>query len=561
MIDRFLSNRRVCIIIQSRLSSRRLPAKALLPLAGYPMVVLCALRAANTGLPVLVATSDKKEDDIIEKLTCINGISCFRGELEDVLSRFTQAVIDYHNDDLVIRITADNVFPDGKFLNLLLDEFESECIDYLGTSSPDDGLPYGLSAEIFKIGALRKANLEANTSFDREHVTPFIRRNLICKQFKLSHIPTYWKSLRCTIDNFSDYVQMIHLFEQIKNPVQISWFELIDKLHELTCINEKTKVCNIEQATFSSENKFILGTAQLGLSYGIANKQGLLKEATAKKLIKKAISLGINTLDTARAYGLSEQRLGRSVAEVDAKNIQFISKLHPLDYLKDDASSEEVRSSVKASVYETCYHLKVSTLDVMLLHRWEHYYKWDGVVWSELVSLKAAGVINKLGVSVTTPDEAICALQDSTVEYIQCPVNMLDWRWRKKNFLVRVSTRPDVFFLARSVYLQGLLLMNSKKWPIFPHVDINKINTTMDSLVCKMKRLNRQDLCLAYVRGLNWINGLVIGVESEKQLEENIELFRKPPLSLEEISEVERSVPSLPETFLNPSSWKLGKEN
>lgn len=433
---------KIIILIQCRLSSSRLPAKALLPIGEYPSVVFCALRAASTGFPVIVATSTDKSDDILEQVLRRNNLQCFRGSLDDVLLRMTEAVAAYHDDDLVVRLTADNVFPDGNFINLVVSQFDESKFDYLGTSSPQDGLPYGLSTEVFKVSALREANRKANTPFDREHVTPYIKRHFRCKQFLLEHVPPSWQHLRCTMDTFDDYLRLLNLFKQIDSPLNTPWMELVKYL-ELS-----TKLGTVEKKRQEKRyENLVFGTAQLGLPYGVANQQGLPSEEQALALMQKAIKAGVMCFDTARAYGLSEQRIGKALKANSKEDIHVISKLHPLNYLSDEASDEQVRFAVKASIYETCYHLKLSKIDTLLLHRWEHRYQWREAVWDELISLKQDGVIKQIGVSVSTPVEVVEALQEPQIEHIQCPVNLLDWRWRQSEFLAAISKRKDVVFL------------------------------------------------------------------------------------------------------------------
>ena len=108
------------VIIQARMSSHRLPRKALLPIENIPIIILVAKRAANTGRHVIVATSNKASDDILVKSLIKNNISFYRGSSENVLSRFAKIVKNFDNEQLIFRLTADNVFPDGK----LLDEME-----------------------------------------------------------------------------------------------------------------------------------------------------------------------------------------------------------------------------------------------------------------------------------------------------------------------------------------------------------------------------------------------------------------------------------------------------
>ncbi|HYS89230.1 MAG TPA: glycosyltransferase, partial [Bradyrhizobium sp.] len=122
---------------------------------GIPVAALCALRAANRGGDVVVATSTDPSDDVLSGKLSEYSIRVIRGPLNDVLGRFVVATADLAADDLVVRLTADNVFPDGEFIERLVREFRSTGADYLGTNPPLDGLPYGVSAEVFSVRILR----------------------------------------------------------------------------------------------------------------------------------------------------------------------------------------------------------------------------------------------------------------------------------------------------------------------------------------------------------------------------------------------------------------------
>ena len=101
------------VILQARTTSTRLPAKALLPIAGYPSVSLAALRAANAGGEVIVATSDDASDDALAAEVQTHQIRVVRGSLHDLLARFHRATDSLSDNDIVVRLTADNVVPDG----------------------------------------------------------------------------------------------------------------------------------------------------------------------------------------------------------------------------------------------------------------------------------------------------------------------------------------------------------------------------------------------------------------------------------------------------------------
>ncbi|OVZ59869.1 hypothetical protein CDO46_22850 [Pigmentiphaga sp. NML030171] len=532
---------RTLVVIQSRLSSSRLPGKALLTLAGRPVAVLCAQRAGSTGLPVLVATSDDPSDDGLAMTLSSHGIACHRGSLEDVLGRMATATSALDDDDRVVRLTADNVFPDGTFIDTLLSTFANAGVDYLGTSSPDDGLPYGMSAEVFTARALRKAAEQAKTAFDREHVTPYIRRHMRMRTFQAPDAEPVWRELRCTLDTFDDYLRLLAIFTNVTAPETTNWRDLVQILVR------QTRPAPIGTL-------FTLGTAQLGLAYGIANTVGQPTSDQTRALIHQALELGVNSIDTARAYGLSEARLGVAL-ERRSSRPRVITKLSPLAEFDAQATPAAVRHAVRASIFESCHALRQPRLDTVLLHRWAHRTEWEAAAWNELLNLKNEGIVGTLGVSVSGPEEAREALRDENVSHIQCPVNLLDWRWRTSQFLAAVADRPDVEFFARSVYLQGLLLLPPSRWPRYEGAPPQHLAGILSALVSQLKRENREDLCLAYVRGLPWIKSLVIGLETPAQLHSNVKLFRHPPLNENERSIVERAIPTLPDTLLNPAKW------
>ena len=532
---------RTLVVIQSRLSSSRLPGKALLTLAGRPVAVLCAQRAGSTGLPVLVATSDDPSDDGLAMTLSSHGIACHRGSLEDVLGRMAAATSALGDDDRVVRLTADNVFPDGTFIDTLLSAFTSADVDYLGTSSPDDGLPYGMSAEIFSARALREAAEQASDAFDREHVTPYIRRHARMKTFHMPEADPVWRELRCTLDTFDDYLRLLAVFADGTTPESTNWRDLIQ------CLARQTK-------PGPTGPLFALGTAQLGLPYGVANTAGQPTPGQTRALIHQALELGINSIDTARAYGLSERRIGSALERLSSRP-RVITKLSPLADLGLEAEENTIRHAIRASIFESCHALRQPRLDTVLLHRWEHRTQWRAAAWNELLNLKNDGVIGRLGVSVSSPEEAGKALCDENVSHIQCPVNLLDWRWRTREFLASAARRPDVEFFARSVYLKGLLLLPPNRWPRYDGETPEHLDGILTTLVSQLKRESRQDLRLAYVRGLPWIKNLVIGLETPVQLQDNVLLFKHPPLDENERRIVERAIPTLPEALLNPAKW------
>src|SRR5687768_6449436 len=103
------------------MGSARLPGKVLLPLGGLPMAVLCARRAATTGRAVMLAIPDGTDDDLLADAAAAHGVTFRRGALDDVLSRFMTAIEDLDDDAVVVRLTADNPFPDGAFVDFVIE--------------------------------------------------------------------------------------------------------------------------------------------------------------------------------------------------------------------------------------------------------------------------------------------------------------------------------------------------------------------------------------------------------------------------------------------------------
>ncbi len=226
-------------VIQIRSSSTRLPRKALLPLAGFPMGVLVALRAMRGDVPVRMATSEDASDDGLTTVLKDQNLNVVRGSLHDVLGRYVTATADMSEDEIVVRLTADNVVPDGDFVKELVASFEQSGLDYLGGDIPDNRMPCGVKGEAFRVSSLRRAAALATDAYDREHVTPWIIRNtrsgiFTSRIFSNEDLAKF----RCTVDTREDFDRVTTLFEGVVDPVSIPWDELVRRLVTLETVRE-----------------------------------------------------------------------------------------------------------------------------------------------------------------------------------------------------------------------------------------------------------------------------------------------------------------------------------
>lgn len=219
---------RTRVVIQSRLNSSRLPGKALLTLAGMPLIELVARRVSRSGHEVVVATSDDHYDQrIADHLTRV-GIPVVRGSLDDVLARFVAATADLADDDTVVRMTGDNPLADADLIDELAAATATTGRVY-GRNNVDLA-PEGIGCECLPVGLLRRAHREATDPYDREHVTPWIRRAVP----ELDHVPQRAPSdivrYRATVDCLDDYDVMSRVFDGVDDPVGARWPDLMDRV-------------------------------------------------------------------------------------------------------------------------------------------------------------------------------------------------------------------------------------------------------------------------------------------------------------------------------------------
>lgn len=221
-------------ILQVRTKSQRLPAKAMLSVGGMPAIVLCAHRLAHGGPPVVVATSDHPSDEVVAQLMKAAGFDVYRGPLDDVRQRFLNVTTHMAPRDIIIRCTADNLFPNGQFLQAQVMAFEAQRLTYLGAGNrhSPDGLPYGMACEVFRVGDLRKSGGHPE---DREHVCWSLRIAEPRRECKPGRDRSH---LRATMDTLNDYLRIATAFADVADPVREPWTGLVNRLAALPAQSE-----------------------------------------------------------------------------------------------------------------------------------------------------------------------------------------------------------------------------------------------------------------------------------------------------------------------------------
>jgi spore coat polysaccharide biosynthesis protein SpsF len=202
-------------ILQARVSSTRLPGKVLLPILGEPMLarqVERVRRASRVDL-LTVATSDDPSDDGVADLCAKLGVACHRGSLDDVLDRFYQAAVR-HRPRHVLRLTGDCPLTDPTVIDRLVELHVAGAYDYSSDVRPRT-FPHGLDAEIFTFGLLERTWREAETPYEREHVTPrMYARATSARLGSLTTAPDR-SGWRLTVDYPEDFAVVSRVFEAL----------------------------------------------------------------------------------------------------------------------------------------------------------------------------------------------------------------------------------------------------------------------------------------------------------------------------------------------------------
>jgi spore coat polysaccharide biosynthesis protein SpsF (cytidylyltransferase family) len=205
---------RVVSVIQARATSTRLPGKVLMRLGEASVLaqLVARARAADVG-DVVVATSDEPSDDGILVECREIGVPCVRGSLNDVLGRCA-AALRQQRADVGVRLTADCPMHDPEVIRHAVDLFRSSTVDYV-SNVDERTYPDGLDVEVFAADALFEAERKSTARFEREHVTPWLRRHCSKRSFVQKEDVS---GLRWTLDDPMDLAFMEGAFASITTP-------------------------------------------------------------------------------------------------------------------------------------------------------------------------------------------------------------------------------------------------------------------------------------------------------------------------------------------------------
>lgn len=256
--------------------------------------------------------------------------------------------------------------------------------------------------------------------------------------------------------------------------------------------------------------KLVLGTVQFGLDYGITNTCGKVPRQKVQQILEAAKSYGITTLDTAIAYGESEQVLGECDSET--RGFDFISKL---------TIGSGQFYSVLEELEGSCHRLKVNELYALMVHNVDVLLENTGSsIWNDLENAKKHGRVKKIGVSVYNPEQAKQILENYNIDIIQIPFNLLDQRFKQSGIL-EIFKQRNIEVHARSVFLQGLLLSDFS----MIHDYFKPIQSKLELIdkICAENNMSRLDMVFSQLKTVKEIDAVVFGVTTLNELAEVIQ--------------------------------------
>jgi aryl-alcohol dehydrogenase-like predicted oxidoreductase len=299
--------------------------------------------------------------------------------------------------------------------------------------------------------------------------------------------------------------------------------------------------------------EYVIGGAQLGLAYGVTNRAGEPDARRVRAILEAGAECGLTTVDTAGAYGRSEELIGAALAT----SPELRSSLWPIT--KPDLApglaerpAADVATAVDAAVRASLSRLAQDSLPLVLLHDPAQRLAGGGVVWDALLAARERGLLENLGVSAYEPGDALEAIADPDVAAVQVQVNALDHRHLVAG-VPDAAARAGTALFVRSAYLQGLLAA--------PDLTVDGLSAGLRGALSRYREVADElgrtpaGLAVAFVRSVEAIAGVVLGAETPEQLTANAAVWNEPPLRPDELDLVRAELAATPPTLTDPRRW------
>jgi 1-deoxyxylulose-5-phosphate synthase len=296
-------------------------------------------------------------------------------------------------------------------------------------------------------------------------------------------------------------------------------------------------------------SQIALGTVELGLDYGIPADGGHLRptEPEAIRLLNHALDLGINFIDTARAYGNSEELIGKALQHRRGEYL-LATKLCPLQ--ARDLDEPDLYQRIRASVARSLRMLQTDRIDLLMIHSApiELIARVDPIL-ETLHAMQRAGHVRYVGASVYG-EAGSAALEHGGFDCLQIAYNALD-RVSETGLLAAAATK-GVGIVARSVLLKGALTSRYRDLP----QSLRALKQAVEALeaLAQAAGLSLPELAFRYVLGSEVI--ALCGTARSEELEAAVEYANRGPLAPDLKNEITK-IELAEQKWLNPGNWNL----
>lgn len=288
-----------------------------------------------------------------------------------------------------------------------------------------------------------------------------------------------------------------------------------------------------------------LGTATLGMAYGVTNPDRAMSEPEAHRILDGAWAAGITTLDTAPAYGAAEARIGTWIRRTGHRPY-LATKLSALG----DIADIDIRRTVEAAVLDSLGRFGVERIDAYLVHSAADFTR--PAVRDALQALKATGLLAAAGVSVYDPPDVFAALETGAVDVIQLPLNLFDRRMLESGALAACA-KAGITVFVRSAFLQGVLLAEPETLP--EHL------AGLRPAVARLREIaagagtSPQNLALHWLQSQTGIGSTIVGVASAGQLAVLADAASAPAPDKTALDALGDLAGSVPAGLADPRHW------
>ena len=296
-----------------------------------------------------------------------------------------------------------------------------------------------------------------------------------------------------------------------------------------------------------------IGTAQFGLDYGITNKKGIIEIKEVRSILREARLAGINSIDTAHAYGNAHVRLGMMSADIN--DLKITTKVG-VGIDEKGMSTKQIREHLAKQLEVSLCDLRTNKIDTILLHTSKCLTKShrNGVL-DFLHNIKEQGIAGRVGVSVYRQSE----LDEGyvpTLDVVQLPLSLYNQRMLHDGS-IQYLNRLGISIQVRGVFHQGLLLCSAEVWPQWINEYWKQRQRSIEAYV-EQKEASLIEAALGFIQSVSGIETVVVGVCSKQELQSIVEAWNKPI----DLPESLRAFPAgTQDGFCDPRKWPVGRRD